>query len=45
MNLRKYQPRINIIKNENDNLLTDPQSVLNRWKKFFNQVQNVHNIR
>jgi hypothetical protein len=33
-----YQPRINIIKDENDNLLTDPHSVLNRWKNFFNQV-------
>jgi hypothetical protein len=31
-----YQPRINIIKDENGNLLTDPQSVLNRWKNFFN---------
>jgi hypothetical protein len=29
-----YQPRINIIKDANGNLLTDPQSILNRWKKF-----------
>jgi hypothetical protein len=28
-----YQPRINIIKDENSNLLTDTQSVLNRRKK------------
>jgi hypothetical protein len=27
-----YQPRINIIKDENGNLIADPQSVLNRWK-------------
>jgi hypothetical protein len=33
-----YQPRINIMKDENGNLLTDPQNVLNRWKNFFNQV-------
>jgi hypothetical protein len=39
-----YQPRINIIKDENDNLLADPQSVLNRWKNFFNQVLNVHGV-
>jgi hypothetical protein len=39
-----YQPRINITKDENGNLLTDPQSVLNRWKKFFNQVLNVHGV-
>jgi hypothetical protein len=38
-----YQPRINIIKDENGNL-ADPQIVLNRWKNFFNQVQNVHGI-
>jgi hypothetical protein len=33
-----YQPRINIIKDENSNLLADPQNVLNSWKNFFNQV-------
>jgi hypothetical protein len=33
-----YQPRINIIKDENGNLLADPQNVLNRWKNVFNQV-------
>jgi hypothetical protein len=33
-----YQPRINIIKDENGDLIADPQSVLNRRKKFFNQV-------
>jgi hypothetical protein len=39
-----YQPRINIIKDENGNLLADPQTVLNRWKNFFNQVLNVHGV-
>jgi hypothetical protein len=39
-----YQPRINIIKNENGNLLKDPQSVLNRCKTFFNQLLNVHGV-
>jgi uncharacterized protein YjgD (DUF1641 family) len=37
-----YQP--NIIKDENGNLLADPQSILNRWKNFFNQVLNIHVI-
>jgi hypothetical protein len=40
--------RINIIKDENGNLLADPQNVLNRWKNFFNQVLNVpavHDVR
>jgi hypothetical protein len=39
-----YQPRLNIIKDENGNLLADPQSALNRWKNFFNQVLNVHGV-
>jgi hypothetical protein len=39
-----YQPRINIIKNENGNVLADPHCVLNRWKIFFNQVLNVHRV-
>jgi hypothetical protein len=32
-----YQHRINIIKDENSYLLADLQSILNRWKHFFNQ--------
>jgi hypothetical protein len=39
-----YQPRINIIKDENGNLPTVPHSVLNRWKNSFNQVLNVHEV-
>jgi hypothetical protein len=39
-----YQRRINIIKDENGNLLADPQSVWNRWKNFFNQVLNIHGV-
>jgi hypothetical protein len=39
-----YQPRINIIKDGNGNLVADPQNVLNRWKHFFNQVLNIHGV-
>jgi hypothetical protein len=39
-----YHPRINIIKDENGNLIADPQNVLYRWKNFFNQVLNVHGV-
>jgi hypothetical protein len=28
----------------NGNLLAYPQSVLNRWKNFFNYVLNVHGV-
>jgi hypothetical protein len=38
------QPKINIIKDENGNLLADRQNVLNRWKNFFNQMLNVHGV-
>jgi hypothetical protein len=39
-----YQPRINIIKDEDGNLLAHPQSVLNNWKNFFNRVLNMHAV-
>jgi hypothetical protein len=39
-----YQPRINFVKYENGNLLADPQSVLNMWKIFLNQVLNIHGV-
>jgi hypothetical protein len=39
-----YQPRINIIKDESGNLLAGPQSVLNRWKHFFNQLLNIQGV-
>jgi hypothetical protein len=39
-----YQPRINIIKDENGNLLADPESVLNRRKNFFDQLLNIHGV-
>jgi hypothetical protein len=39
-----YQPRINVIKDENGNLLADPLYVLNRWKIFSNQILNVHGV-
>jgi hypothetical protein len=41
---KRYQPRINIIKDENGNLPADPKNDLNRWKNFFNQVLNVHGV-
>jgi hypothetical protein len=39
-----YQPRINIIKDEDGNLLAHPKNVLNRCKKFFNQLLNKHGV-
>jgi hypothetical protein len=30
---RGYQPRNNLVKDENGDLLTDPHNILNRWKR------------
>jgi hypothetical protein len=41
---RGYQPRINVVKDENDDLLADSHNILNRWKNNFSQLLNVHNV-
>jgi hypothetical protein len=38
------QRRINIVKDKIDNLLADPQNVLNKWKEFFNKALYVHAV-
>ncbi|KAJ4445706.1 hypothetical protein ANN_12391 [Periplaneta americana] len=37
-----YQPRVNVIKDENGDLLADSPSILNRWKNYFAQLLNLH---
>jgi len=37
-----YQPRINVVKDERDDLVTDSHSILARWRNHFCQVLNVH---
>jgi hypothetical protein len=39
-----YQPKTNIIKDENVDLLADSHSTLNRWKNYFCQLLNVHGV-
>jgi hypothetical protein len=41
-----YQLRINVIKDENGNLLTDPHSILNRWKNLTRllNVNGIHDV-
>jgi hypothetical protein len=41
---RGYQPRNNLVKDENGDLLADSHNILNRWKKHFSQLLNVHNV-
>jgi hypothetical protein len=40
---RSYQPRKNLVKDENNDL-ADSQNILNRWKNCFSQLLNVHNV-
>jgi hypothetical protein len=39
-----YQPRSNLVKNENGDLFADTHIILNRWKNYFSQLLNVHRI-
>jgi hypothetical protein len=39
-----YQPRNNLVKDENGDLLVDSHNILNRWKNCFSQLLNVHNV-
>ena len=43
-----YQPRINIVKDENGDLVTDSHSILSRWRNHFSQpliVLGVNDVR
>jgi hypothetical protein len=39
-----YQPRNNLVKDENGDLLADSHNILNRWKNYCSQLLNVHNV-
>jgi hypothetical protein len=41
---RGCQPRNNLLKDENGDLLADSHSILNRWKNYFSQLLNVYNV-
>jgi hypothetical protein len=40
---RGYQTRDNLVKDENGDLHTDSDNILNTWKNYFSQLLNVHN--
>jgi hypothetical protein len=42
---RGYQPRNNLVKDENGDLLADSHNILNSWKSYFPQLLNVYNVR
>jgi hypothetical protein len=39
-----YKPRNNLMKYGNGDLLADSHNILNRWKNFFLQLLNLHNV-
>jgi hypothetical protein len=39
-----YQSRNNLVKDVNCDLLADSHNILNRWKNYFSQLWNVHNV-
>jgi hypothetical protein len=41
---RRYQPKNNLVKDENGDLCVDSHNILNRWKNYFSQLLNVHNV-
>jgi hypothetical protein len=41
---RSCQPRNNLLKDENGDLLLNSHSILNKWKNYFSQLLHVHNV-
>jgi hypothetical protein len=39
-----YQPRTNLVKDENGDLLADSHNILNRRKNYFRQLLNMHSV-
>jgi hypothetical protein len=41
---RGYQPRNNLVKDENGELLADCHSILNRWKNYVSHLLKMHDV-
>jgi hypothetical protein len=42
--MKGYQPRTNIVKDENGDLLAHSHNIFNRQKNYFCQLLNVHDV-
>jgi hypothetical protein len=40
-----YQPRTTIVKDEKGDLVVDPQGIMARWRNYFSQLLNVHEVK
>ena len=41
---KSYQPRVNTVKDEKGNLVTDSHGILDRWWDHTSQLLNVHGV-
>jgi hypothetical protein len=41
---RDYQPRNKFVKDENGDRLANSNTIVNRWKSYFSQLLNIHNV-
>ena len=39
-----YQPRTNIVMDEKGDMVTDTHTLLDRWRNYFSQLKNIHEI-
>jgi hypothetical protein len=39
-----YQPRTTIVNDEKGDLLADPHGIMARWRNYFSQLLNVHEV-
>jgi hypothetical protein len=40
-----YQPRCNVVKDDKGDLVADSHSIVARWRKYFSQLFNVHEVK
>ena len=40
-----YQPRTTIVKDEKGDLVADSHSIMVRWRNYFSQLLNVHEVK
>jgi hypothetical protein len=42
--MKEYQPRTNLVKDENGDLFADSHNIMNRQRNYFCQLLNVHRV-
>jgi hypothetical protein len=42
--MKVYEPRTNLVRDKNDNLLADCHNILKRFNNYFSQLLNIHKI-